>query len=61
MYVKAMLKMYVIPLQILMSVIKTMENVVKFAPTHLVVINVLVKMVTHWILMGLIALVRMYE
>jgi len=44
-----------------MSAIKTMEDAVKFVPTHLAVINVLVKMVTHWILMGLIALVCTYE
>ena len=40
-----------------MNVSRTMQDVVKFVPTHLVAINVLVKMVTHWISMVITALV----
>lgn len=40
-----------------MSVIREMEVAVKFAQTHLVAINVLVKKATHWTSMALIALV----
>ena len=44
-------------LQTSMNVIRAMAVAVKFAQTHLAVMTVLVKKVTHWISMALTALV----
>ena len=51
--------MYDKPTQISMNVIRIMEGAVKYVLIRLVAINVLVKKVTHWISMVLIALVCM--